>query len=345
MLIGKYMKRPYYPPVWLIEAVNTLEQATIKQVVGFLDLNYDHVRQKLRLGAKPPDGTRPFFNVFTPLTRLKQVRGSMPLVYGLSKRSRDYLADQEIFVFVRHNDASRVAKPHVIATAEVLVLAKRFERETEWLRYLRYQTEAQLFAEPLEVLVPPGVTYKLAPDLWLSFEGYPFGEYVFCVEVNLTKVTDAKWRRKIEAYLNCMKAYKSKFGTEMIKVLIIVATRENFPQSVGARKPEEKGERALQAKERAKRMRKLIRATEKELEANHDEQKAAMFLFTDTPLDEVTPQELFLSPIWHTPFSDEVVPAMIRDPRRLEKRYVSENPLFDPIEEAKKEKRRMEEEG
>ena len=339
------MKRPYFPPEQLITAVNTLEQATIKQVADFLGQNYDHVRQKLRLAAKPPDGTRPFFNVFTPLTRLKQVRGSMPLVYGLSKRSRDYLADQEILVFVRHNDASRVAKPHVIATAEVLVLAKRFERETEWLSYLDYDTEAQLFAEPLEVLVPPGVTYKLAPDLWLSFEGYPFGEYVFCVEVNLTKVTDTKWRRKVEAYLNCMKAYKSKFLTEKLKVLVIVATRDNFPQSVGTMKPEEKAERALQAKERTKRMKKLTRATEKELEANHDAYKAGMFLFTDIPLDEVTPHDLFLSPIWHTPFSDEVVPAMIRDPRRLKERYVSEDPTYDPIEEAKKEKRKMEEEG
>jgi hypothetical protein len=338
MLIAIEMKRPYFPPEWLITAVNTLEQATIKQVAAFLDVSYDHVRQKLRLAAKPPDGTRPFLKVFIPITRLKQVRGSMPIVYGLTSRSISYLQDQEIMVNVRHKETSRTAKPHVLATAQVVVLAVQFERETEWIRWLSYYTEAQLFADPMEVLVPPGVTYKLAPDVWLQFEGYPFGEYVFCVEVNLTKVTEKKWRRKVEAYLNSLDAYRSKFGTDTLKVLTMCATRENFPQSVGGSKPEEKAERALQAKERKRRMMRFIRWTEKELAENHSEYRADAFFFTDEPLDEVTPQELFLTHIWHKPFSTALHPAIIRDPRRLQKRYVSEDPTYDPVEEAKKER-------
>jgi Replication-relaxation len=332
------MKRPYFPSWWYLSTVNKLEQATLKQIADFLDFNYDHVRQKMREAAAPPDGSPPFFNVLIPLTRLKQVRGAVPLVYGLSKRSKDYLVSQEEPVLMRHSLTDRTARPHILAVNEVLVNARKLQREIPWLGYLDYYTEAQLFTEPLEVWVPPGVTYKLSPDLWLDFKGKPFGEYTFCVEVNLTKVTQKRWRRKVEAYLNCVRAYKERFGTSVIQVLVIVATRDNFPVRVSGIKDEDKAERQLQAKERAKRLKKFIAWTEKELEDNHDEYKADMFLFTDIPLDEATPEELFLQPRWHMPFSNELFTPIIKSEKKLEKRYVSEDPFFDPVIQEKIDK-------
>jgi hypothetical protein len=313
------MRRAYFPPEWYIRTVNTLEQATIKQIANYLNFNYDHVRQRMREAVKPPDGSRPFFNVLIPLTRLEQVRGSVPLVYGLSKRSKEYLEYQELPFWTRHALTDRVARPHILAVNEVLINAIKLAREIPWLDLYDYRTEAQLFADPMEVLVPPGYTVGLSPDLWLDFRGRPFGRYTFCVEVNLTKVTQKRWRRKIEAYINCVRAYKDKFGTDVIQ-----ATRDNFPVRVTAMREEDKAERHLQAKERAKRLKKLMRWTEKELEENHDEYMADMFLFTDHPLDEATPQELFLSSMWHMPFSEDLFVPIIRDERRLEKRYISE---------------------
>jgi hypothetical protein len=246
------MRRAYFPPEWYIRTVNTLEQATIKQIANYLNFNYDHVRQRMREAVKPPDGSRPFFNVLIPLTRLEQVRGSVPLVYGLSKRSKEYLEYQELPFWTRHALTDRVARPHILAVNDGFISAKKLVREIAWLGYLDYRTEAQLFSDPMDVLVPQGVTYKLSPDLWLDFQGKPFGRYTFFVEVNLTKVTEKRWRQKVEAHLNCIRSYECKFGTDIIQVLVIVATRDNFPVRVTDLKEEDKAERRLQAKERTK---------------------------------------------------------------------------------------------
>lgn len=125
--------RPYFPPGWYMSTVNTLEQATIKQIADFLDYNYDHVRQKMREAVKPPDGSRPFFNVLIPLTRLKQVRGSVPLVFGLSKRGKDHLEYLDYEVLQRHAFTDRVARPHILAVNEVLIHAIKLARENPWL--------------------------------------------------------------------------------------------------------------------------------------------------------------------------------------------------------------------
>jgi hypothetical protein len=248
-------------------------------------------------------------------SRKDQRLGSVPPLYTLNARGREYVRRQGVSLPERFKESELVGSPHTIAVNHVLVGAKVLERqEGSWLTFSDFRHESWFRRYPLTVKISPGQTVFLKPDLWLDFRGRTAGRYCFCVEVNLREVTEKVWREKVRSYLACIPAYRDMFGTGIIQVVVICATRENFPkrQSVYPTRLAARAVRSPQAEERWSRLKNLIAWTEKELLAQNAKHEADMFLFTSFALDRATPRQLFLNQNFLMPFSPYTYPLIKR---------------------------------
>src|SRR5687767_13437173 len=72
-------------------AINELGQATVPQLADWLGLNVDYARQMVTLLKPKKDGSGGFVTVLAAHSRKYQRLGSMPPVYALNNRGREYL--------------------------------------------------------------------------------------------------------------------------------------------------------------------------------------------------------------------------------------------------------------
>jgi hypothetical protein len=305
-----YQSTPHTPPSvqlpkgvspQLLTGLNELGQATSHLLAGWLGFHPEYVRQLLKRLE-----TEGFVMVLYADNRSYQRVGSVPPIYTLSAKGRAYLRALGITVTKRFKETEVSANPHTIAVNHVLVNARLLQRENpSWVKFAGFRHESMFRQKPLKVRIPDGKTVHLKPDLWLDFQGVKSGRYCFCVEVNLTEVTESVWREKVRAYLYSLPAYRAMFGTGIIQVVVIVATRANFPKRE-TQYPNRLAARAVRAPqydEREARMKFLKEATEKELIAQNAQHEADMFLFSYFALDRATPTQLFLERFFHMPFS------------------------------------------
>jgi hypothetical protein len=157
-------------------------------------------------------------------------------------------------------------------------------------------------------------TISLSPDLLLHFEiETPKKHYRFLPEINLTKLTQKKWRARVRAYCSSLPAYTTRFETTLLTAIpVLVATASDFPiRDVSELKPAELQERRREAKLREYRLQDVVKWTEAELtKLQLAEQLADMFLFTAAPLDQISAFDLFFSPNWVMPFDPTPRPLM-----------------------------------
>jgi len=295
-------------------SINELGRATVPQLADWLGLNVDYARQMLMLLKPKKDGTGGFISVLPVTSRKYQRRGSVPPVYTLNARGREYMRLQGLSVPRRFKASERVCKPHTLAVNQVLTLARVLERQNPWVKLAAFRHEQYLIERPMWIPLTKTQTVGLSPDLWLDFRGTTSGRFTFCVEVNLTEVTEKVWRNKIRAYLHCLPVYKRMFGTAVLQVVVICATRENFPKR---ETPFETRSEALQirgpqAKERWQRVQNLKAWTEKELTHQNATEDADMFLFTDFALDRATAKQLFVNQNFLRPNSTYSYPLLKR---------------------------------
>jgi hypothetical protein len=292
------------PDKFLI-AINELGQATFPLLSEWLGLHPEYVKKMMYRLKADSDDSPGFVRVLHVKSRDYQQKGSVPEVFTLSHEGREYLRMQKIDVPERFKQSELVARPHTLAVNQVLTKARVLERSYPYLMLYDYKHESELMQKPMLIPVSPHKTVGLKPDLWLDFRGKSGGRKCFLFEINLRRVTESLWREKILAYLNCVPVYQEYFGTDIIQIVVICATRENFPPRLSrfASREEARAIRKPQAVERWKRLKNLMRWTEQELKANHAEYMADLFLFSDHALDRATPEELFFKPYYLMPFS------------------------------------------
>ncbi len=286
-------------------ALNELRQATAPQLADWLGLNVDYVKQIMaRLKGKPRESIG-FVHVLNADNRSYQARGSMPPVYTLSVWGREYLRGQEMLVHARYKQSELVAKPHTLAVNQVLTKARLLEREHPRIVLSDFRHESWFLQHPLKVPITQAQTLNLSPDLWLDFRGRTSGRSCFLVEVNLREVTEKVWREKVRAYLACIPVYREVFGTGILQVVVICATRENFPkrEKQFATQKQALNVRGPQAHERWQRLKNLKRWTEAELREQNATAASHMFLLTDFALDRATATQLYLNDHFLMPFS------------------------------------------
>jgi hypothetical protein len=296
----------------ILRVINSLNQATIIEIADYLGYNNNHIRKTLT-SLKPQEGQTDSFVV--PLraqTRTFQTKGSVPVVYTLGALGRGFLKRKNLDVPDRFKLSELTAKPHTLAVNDFLLSALRLSRKTPWLALPQFKHEQTLKQRPMYVEVSKRETIGIAPDLWLDFHAFPKNRFCFAVEVNLTPVTENVWREKIRGYVYCIDAYQKQFGTDILVVPILVATKEHFPKRVTKPRYTDYGLRQEQTKERARRLQDLIIWTLRELYKLDCMYMADMFRFSYVPLDTTTPEELFLSPCWLIPGKNTPVPLIKR---------------------------------
>src|SRR5215212_4856489 len=290
--------------------INDLGQVTAKQLADWLGLKDTYVRQTLQKIKEKP-GVEGFVKSLEVLNRNYQTLGRVPEVYALSDLGISYLRSQQIVVFGKKRPLDSFAKPHTLAVNEFLIKAKGVETVNPNIELYDYTHEAAFLAHPILVAMPGHRKVPLAPDLRLEYRGKNRGRVCWLVEVNLTEVTKKVWQEKILTYLYCVPAYKQMFGTNILQVLVICGTRDNFPVqslSVAQQKGYERWKKARtlrgpQARDRLRRMRNFKLWTEELLIAENAKEMADMFLFTDQALDRATPEQLFFNEHWLMPLS------------------------------------------
>jgi hypothetical protein len=299
----------------ILIAINTLGQATVNQIADWLGYNKYHIGRTLKplKSLIPREGQRQSFVI--PLranTRNYQTKGSVPVVYTLGALGRGFLKRKTISIPDRFKLSELSGKPHTLAVNDFLIAARLLSRKTPWLALAQYKHEQTLKAHPLYVEVSKRQTIGIAPDLWLDFHTFPKNRFCFAVEINLTEVTEKVWREKIRGYVYCIDEYEKRFGTDILVVPILVATKEHFPRRVTDFKTMDFTLRQQQAKDRTRRLQDLIIWTLRELYALDCMYMAEMFRFSHVALDNTDPEELFLTPCWLIPGKNTPVSLITR---------------------------------
>ena len=93
--------------------------------------------------------------------------------------------------------------------------------------------ERRLLADPLKVEIPTDAGTKttfLSSDLWLDI-GQKSLRHRYCnsVELNLTEISQNRWREVVRKYLYRRPAYKERFGTDLLTVLGSIQTATGYP--------------------------------------------------------------------------------------------------------------------
>ncbi len=273
---------------------------TAEQVTRLL---YSHgsladVRKLLRALEKADYLTVRYLHRTTPF-------GSLPKLYTLDLNGFNYLKKQGHDMpprFRRFDDKESASTflPHTLAVNDVLIAAETVQKAFPAISLYGYKHELDLKREKAIVVIiekktdagkVEKETIKVIPDLFMDFRiQQPEREkpYRCCmfIEIDLNTEGQRKIRQKVRAFLEFVKSGEclQRFGTKNPTVGFM-----NF----------DGGE---------KRREELQKWAEAELKATKEPHFwTDMFVFTAAPEKPtvVRGEELYLSPVWYTPFSDK----------------------------------------
>jgi len=229
--------------------------------------------------------------------------GSLPKLYTLDLDGFNYLKKQGLDMpprFRRLDDKESASTflPHTLAVNDVLIAAETLQKSFPAIALYGYKHELDLKREKAIVVViekrtdegkGEKETIKVIPDLFLDFRiQQPEREkpYRCCmfIEIDLNTEGQRKIRQKVRAFLEFVKSGEclTRFGTKNPTIGFI-----NFDGG-------------------QKRREELQTWAEAELKTTKEPHFwTDMFVFTAAPDKPaiVNGEELYLSPVWYTPFS------------------------------------------
>jgi hypothetical protein len=307
----------------ILQALSVFPYFTSEQLSRYLELNLRYIQDNLK--------TLTDAKFILPLTPTKQLRvGSLPYVYTLAAKGRKYVASEgledalETRTDTNGEEYKTRFRPseerkktftllHSIAVSEVLLKAKLLTREEPSIALTGYVKERGFEVSPLRVTVSKGGRERvvsLSPDLWLDFELDEY-RYCFLIEVNLTPVEQKRWRHKVASYLASLAEYKRRFETDILVVVTFIESPVNFPKGKRTGRTSFENMRFQEEERvRTKRMQDMLRWTERELSARNVPGASDHFLFTTVDLNSASPRDIFLAPLYRTPFSQGSEPLI-----------------------------------
>lgn len=252
--------------------------------------------------------------------------GKPPYVYTLSGKGRQLAKQLGEPVQGRNRSIlESTHKPytlsHMLAVNEFLIKTTLLAKHQEDMVLRQTVHDKVLARNPLSVTLPTQTggreTKNLIPDSWIDLGQKSLRRrYCFCVEVNLTELTQRRWRETIRKYLYCLPAYKEHFGTGIITVLVSIQTPTDFPiKPLDKLTPAEWEQRHLEEQRRRHRRQNLLQWTETEVQAQNLLSAADMFRFSSAPLDQLSSEELYFGQHWYSPFSDSPVSLLVSEDR------------------------------
>jgi hypothetical protein len=208
-----------------------------------------------------------------------------PLVYTLGDRGYSHLRISGRFRRERAQDEDYLN--HTLGVNEILISASKVGG---WIELDDHVHEIEFNRKPMPVAIPERkASYRLMPDLYLSFRETTGHQQRFFVELQLSKLDELRWREKVRAYLHCMEAYHRRFDTAILTgVVVIVSSKHDLPRGLSPRLSIEQMQREQETLMRWQK--KFMRWTERELIAQNKQDEADLFLFTTAILSRLTPE-------------------------------------------------------
>jgi len=200
------------------------------------------------------------------------VYGRSPFVYRLSRKGRLLAKNLGIAVPKRYRslaESTHKSYPlsHILAVNEFLIKTTLLAKRNVDIVLRQTLHDKVLSQHPLRVTLPgEQKTRKLIPDSWIDIgQKSLLRRYCFCVEVNLTEVSQRRWRETVSKYLSCLPAYQAYFETDIITVLVSIQSPTAFPIMLrDTLSAAEKEERLLEEQHRVLRRQNFLQWTDTE---------------------------------------------------------------------------------
>lgn len=272
------------PEDLILRAVNRYPYLTAVQVTrlcGYSARSLTYVQTKLKALSVPG-------YLLARRAGNERVAGSAPLLYALHRKGRAYLAQLGIAVQapIKPTELTTLKTMHLAHTKElndVLIAAELLTRTVPQITLAQLIHERALKRQPFRVALPDGTTQPVIPDAWLDLQVGTHTQrrrFPLAVELDRGTTEERTWRRKVAGLLRWARGpYQERFQTRSLTVAVVA--------TVGTRRHDE-----------------LRRWTEKELTAQQAAGEGDLFRFTSCQPERINPAELFLQPVWRTPFSD-----------------------------------------
>jgi hypothetical protein len=231
--------------------------------------------------------------------------GSLPFVYLLASKGSKYLNDHcgiNAHVYYRPSNNSKRSPldvPHDLALNEVLIAARHlekhepvvhlFEARHEWM--LRQETfRVTLFRDTQTQRHAESVLFT--PDGFLDFRittNNQTQQACILLELDMDTHQKPRFQKKIAAYVSFINSglYEQAFNTTSVVIAFVTPTGDK---------------RAMQMKAWCEEQlvhSPVYRTTQQGTTGMDD---AGLFLFAAVPSGALHPPDVFLSPIWYSPF-------------------------------------------
>ena len=274
----------------LLRDLNTLQRATAEQLTR---LNYKMgMLTTVKARLKKLEDNKYVLPLSHPSIRL-------PYMYALDRKGLNYLQDQGVDVreYFRPGKEEDTAKnflfrQHMLAIGDFFIHALLFEKAEPSYRITRLLHERVFKNTPIKAVYVRNNRQEsktLVPDGYLEFvyTGSSGKEETIPVLLELDRGTEDQkfFRRRIRAYSVFLRSreFKTVFGVENITVAFATTKDQN-------------------------RVRQMREWTRLEFAASREpDWLGQLFLFTLLPenMDDITPRQLFLDPVWYMPADDE----------------------------------------
>lgn len=213
--------------------------------------------------------------------------GSAPSVFTLARKGLNYLASIGVDVERRRYRPSEQREHtylllgHTLAVNDVLISAELLSRWQPEYELARMLHERDLKRAPIHVQDDDGRMIAVVPDGWLDLRVQ--GAYQVCLALELDRGTEEQkvWRRKVRGLLAYANGpYPDAFQTKSLTVAVVATSGD-------------------------KRLLQLMRWTESELTARHEQGQGDLFVFTGVGSDSAEMADLFFSRRWYQPFGEQ----------------------------------------
>jgi Replication-relaxation len=215
--------------------------------------------------------------------------GSAPSVYTVARKGLNYLACAGIDVDRRRYRPSEQREHtylflgHTLAVNDVLISAELLSRSQPEYQLARMLHERDLKRRPVHLQDDDGRMISVVPDGWLDLRVK--AAYQVCLALELDRGTEEQkvWRRKVRGLLAYANGpYQDAFQTKSLTIAVVATSGD-------------------------KRLLQLIRWTESELTARHEQGQGDLFVFTAIRPGSADLADLFFSRRWYQPFGEQPI--------------------------------------
>lgn len=238
--------------------------------------------------------------------------GSLPFVYLLATKGIQYLTELGIDAHSYYRPSKNLKRSpldtaHDLALNEVLIAARHLEKSEprvylyearhEWM--LRQETfKVTLYRTTQSQLIPEAV--RFTPDGWLDFRittGNQTQQACILLELDMDTHQKPRFQKKIASYIAFINEglYAQQFHTTSVVIVFVTPTGDK---------------RAMQMKAWCEEQLVSSPVYRPSQQVTNGIDDAGLFLFAAVPPGALSPQDVFLSPMWYAPFDNQPQPLI-----------------------------------